>query len=108
MITFCGFGGRAASLSITTFRGGGGCLLPEMVILLGPTGAGGFVGVGGGLGTDPALVAQTEEREEPETRNTIVVNGDILDSEDSGRRLLELINNESLNRGSVITNAGFA
>jgi len=94
----------AAGAALATFGGA-----------LGAVGGGG-AGAGGGVGTaafgeqnvvDPAT-DQVEEREEPETRNTIVVNGDILDSEDTGRRLLQLINDESLNRGSVITNGAFA
>ena len=32
MITDCGLAGNGANLSITTFLGGGGILLPEMVI----------------------------------------------------------------------------
>ena len=44
MITFCGLLGNGASLSMTTFLGGGGNRLPEMVILFGPTGIGGCGG----------------------------------------------------------------
>jgi len=43
-MTFCGFDGSGASLSITTFRGGGGRRLPPIVILFGPTGCGGYGG----------------------------------------------------------------
>jgi len=38
-MTFCGLAGRAVSLSMTTFLGGGG--LPEMVIHFGAIGCGG-------------------------------------------------------------------
>jgi len=44
MITFCGFDGSGASLSIITFLGGGGRRLPEIVILFGPIAAGGCGG----------------------------------------------------------------
>ena len=40
----CGLAGMGANLSITTFRGGGGNRLPEIVINLRPTGGGGLGG----------------------------------------------------------------
>jgi hypothetical protein len=40
----CGLAGIGASLSMTTFRGGGGSLLPDIVINFRPTGTGGFGG----------------------------------------------------------------
>lgn len=44
MITDWGLLGKGASLSITTFLGGGGIRLPEIVITLRPTAAGGCGG----------------------------------------------------------------
>jgi len=40
-MTFCGLAGSAVSLSMTTFLGGGGLRLPEMVIHFGAIGCGG-------------------------------------------------------------------
>lgn len=40
IITFCGLFGIGASLSMTTFLGGGGIRLPEMVIRFVPIGRG--------------------------------------------------------------------
>lgn len=78
-------------------------------------GAGAAVSTGGGVGAAPGglgqpentLVAQTEELEE-ETRDRIVINGDFLNTEETGSKLLDLINEVNLNRGSVITNGAFA
>jgi len=74
-----------------------------------PAGAG-AAGFSGGLaGSDPNLIQQQEDEErEQEFRNQIVVQGDLFETEETGRRLVELINDANEQDGTVLTNVSFA
>lgn len=66
---------------------------------------GGVSGGGGGGFSSSQDVALTEdqERAEPETRISLTIQGDVLDSDESGLKILELLNKELDTSGSVIT-----
>ena len=78
-------------------------------------GGGGAGAAGAATGGDPGsqevpespLVAQAEPAE-PTTAVNINVNGDILDSEDTGRRLAQIVSEASLNDGIVLSNVSTA
>ena len=77
--------------------------------------SGGAVGAGGiGGATDfgfpePQTFQQAEEEERQATQQVqLVVNGDILDSEDTGRRLVDLLNENFEREGSTVVGANFA
>ena len=62
--------------------------------------AGGVAGIssGGPLATQPEFSAPTqEEREEPETRVSVTIQGDVFDSEETGLRLSKILESASLN-----------
>jgi tape measure domain-containing protein len=63
--------------------------------------------VAGGIEDSPA-VAQAEEREEPNTEVSVVIQGDVLDSDQSGIRIVDIINNAFEKDGVVIKGASFA
>lgn len=62
-------------------------------------------GAGGGVAstTSDTEIAEEQEREEPETRISLTIQGDVLDSDESGLKILELLNKELDTSGSVIT-----
>ena len=66
--------------------------------------SGGFVA--GGTNDAPA-VDQVEEREEPNTEVVVNIQGDVLDSEESGTRLVSIINDAFEKDGVVIKGAAF-
>lgn len=90
-----GFGGSVGGAGSGVGATGGGI------------GAGGGFDDGGGL-TSPDLVDQTEEREQPATQVALTVNGDILDSEETGTRIAQILSDSFQNDGIVISNGSFA
>jgi len=70
--------------------------------------AGGGVASGGGA-EDQSITEQSSEEERKTNQNIqLVVNGDILDSEETGTRLLSLLNDNFENTGGKFTGATFA
>lgn len=60
-----------------------------------------------GVADTSTVVEETEEREAPEQRVQLVVQGDILDSQDTGRRLVSLLNENFKSEGSTIVEGNF-
>ena len=99
----------AAGAALATFGGllGG---------LSGGGGSAGAVGTGGGIGAaatnDPngfnSTVDQVEEREDPEQRVSLTVNGDVLDSQETGTRILNILQENFESTGSTIIGGSFA
>lgn len=110
--SIAGFGSGApliaAGIALTVFGGalsglgGGGA----------PSLSGGGVGNAAFTPTDPVtdntLIDQQEEREGPSTQVSVNIQGDVLDSEDTGLRLVQVLNNAFDQQGVVITNGSFA
>jgi len=65
---------------------------------------------GGGIATGPesGFTEQVEEREEPGTEVNLTINGDVLDSQETGTRIISLINDAFEKDGVVIKGASFA
>lgn len=57
---------------------------------------------------DPPAIAQAQEREEPNTEVSVTIQGDVLDSDASGIRIVDIINNAFEKDGVVIKGASFA
>lgn len=97
-----GAGLVALGTILKSFSGGEGGVSAS-----GGAGTVGAASLGGGVGADKELTVPNEERE-PSQNVQLVVQGDILDSEDTGRRLLDLLNDNFEREGSVVTGASFA
>ena len=72
----------------------------------GAAGAGAPIGGGGGgvaSATSDTEIAEEQEREEPETRIAVNIQGDVLDSDETGLRIVELLNKELDTSGSIVT-----
>ena len=75
-----------------------------------PSGGGGIASggfVASGI-DEPSSIAQAEEREEPNTEVSVTIQGDVLDSDASGIRIVDIINNAFEKDGVVIKGASFA
>lgn len=111
--SLAGFGSGApliaAGAALATFggvlsgiAGGGG----------GATATGGGVASGSGGdfsgGTESSVVEQEEEREEPSTQVSVTIQGDVLDSEESGTRIVGILNDAFEKDGVVVRGAAFA
>ena len=72
-------------------------------------------GIGGGVASSGSSVAdfdspaidQAEEREEPNTEVSVTIQGDVLDSQETGTRLVSIINDAFEKDGVVIKGAAF-
>lgn len=112
--SIAGFGSGApliaAGAALATFGGvlqglgGGGGGVSTAV---GSGGGGVAVGGDGGFG-ESTVTEPVEERQEPETSVNVVIQGDVLDSDSSGLRIVELINNAFEKDGVVVKGASFA
>lgn len=79
-------------------------------------GTGGGVGAlgggdgGGFAGTDDTgvITEQQEEREAPAAQIQVTIQGDVLDSEETGTRLVQILNDSFEQDGIVVTNGAFA
>lgn len=71
-------------------------------------GAGVGAGAGGGLEETQAAVATAEPQQEEQVVNQVVVQGDVLDSEETGLRIFEIISEQSEKNGNVIVGGAFA
>jgi len=89
--------GLATLGGVLTAIGGGGGAAP----------AGGGVAVGGGLGgggpVESGFAAEEVEREDPATAIAVNIQGDVLDSDETGLRIVELLNKELDTSGSIVT-----
>lgn len=73
-----------------------------------PAGAGAS-GFGGGIAQeDNEIAVQDEEREEPSTSVAVNIQGDVIDSDETGTRLVQILNDAFDKDGVVITNGSFA
>lgn len=94
-----GAGLVALGTIIKSFAGGGGGL-PD-------AGSGGFAGgagiAGGFTPTGESILTDEEDRAEPETRIAVNIQGDVLDSEESGLRIVQLINDAFDRDGAIVT-----
>lgn len=66
---------------------------------------------GGGISSQPNFTdnpATNLERKQPDTNVQVVINGDILDSDESGSRIVDLINNAFDKKGVVINRGAVA
>ena len=103
--SIAGFGSGApliaAGAALATFGG----------VLQGVAGGGGGVssaGAGGGIGNDGGFgeaTAQTEELEEPGTRVSVTVQGDVFDSDETGIRIANILEQASLNQNVTVVGA---
>jgi len=94
------FGGALSALA-----GGGGAAAAGGSAAVGGAGA---TGVGGEGTTESPIIGQAEEREEPETRVTVNINGDVFDSDETGTRLAQILSDSFQSNGIVISNGSFA
>lgn len=79
----------------------------------GAIGGGGVgAGAGGAVTQDNAggspITDQVQEREQPSTQVALTINGDVLDSDETGLRIVNLINKSFQKDGVVIKGAAFA
>ena len=67
--------------------------------------ADGFASTGGGIGSGDSDSATgfSEEREEPSTAVSVQINGDVLDSEETGIRIVQILNDAFEQDGVVVT-----
>lgn len=90
------FGGALSALS-----GGGGAAAAS--------GAGAAAAGGEPVGQPTETVtAQATEREEPQTAVSVVVNGDVFDSQETGTRIAQILSDSFQQEGIVISNGSFA
>lgn len=90
------FGGALSALS-----GGGGAAAAS--------GAGASAAGGEPVGQPTETVtAQATEREEPQTAVSVVVNGDVFDSQETGTRIAQILSDSFQQEGIVISNGSFA
>ena len=98
----------AAGAALVTF----GSALSALTSGASQASGGGGGDFGGGVaadgGFDNTATAQQEEREEPDTRVALTINGDVFDSEQTGTRIAQILSDASLNNGIVISNGNFA
>jgi len=57
------------------------------------------------LGTESAVTEEPEEREEPDTRVNLVVNGNINGTEEEAKRLVDILNEGFDKQGLVLRTA---
>lgn len=96
----------AAGAALATVGGTLGALLGGG----GDAGGGGGVGAstGGGIGNDGGFgdsTAQAEELEEPDTRVAITIQGDVFDSDETGLRISQILEQASLNQNVTVVGA---
>jgi hypothetical protein len=82
----------------------GGASSPIAGANAGGQGVGGGV-AGAGIGGDESAITDPEERAEPETRIAVNIQGDVLDSRDSGLRIVELISDAFDREAAIVTGA---
>ena len=85
------FGGVLSAIS-----GGGGASAPA---------SGGALGQSSVTGENAFAQDQTEEREEPSTQVAVNIAGDVLDSEETGLRVVEILN-DAFDKQGVVINRG--
>ncbi len=72
---------------------------------VGASGGGASVTTGGGVAAAPsAAVVQDETETGPQTQIAVNIQGDVLDSDESGSRIVDLINNAFDKEGAIISN----
>ena len=93
-----GIGLIAVGALLKSFTGGGGSSSAS-------AGTGNFTGAGGGGGvaTSSPEIIQEREREDPRGQVNVTIQGDVLDSDSSAIRIIELINEAQLSQGAVLT-----
>lgn len=110
---------NSLATSLATFNGAGAIAAGAALIVLGgalkalsggagtSTSGGGFAASTGGLespvGTTPTTNQDTVAARETQTRVQLTINGDVFDSDETGMRIVDLLNESIGKNGSVIT-----
>jgi hypothetical protein len=77
----------------------------------GGAGAAATSGSGGGVSAPASPTTElspTQERAKPDTNVQVVIQGDVLDSDESGSRIVQLINNAFDKKGVAVQQGAFA
>lgn len=125
LILSMGLGIQALSVSLATFNAAGAIAAGAALIVLGgalkalaggPKAAVGVTGaadtgIGGGIGFQPGQgteIVDPNEQRQPETQVQVIVQGDILDSDETGGRIINLINDAFDKKGVKIRKGAMA